>query len=215
LTARTTRREDRTRMTTNDADDLEPIARYRRDGDKVIVELALRSARQLFDVRDPAPFRARDLDDDAERWLLDAAEELPRKTPMAFQLHLAEPLPDGLTERTVVDAIRAHLRYLLGRNRRDLRALMRQGLVSGAMAVALLALCMAIELSLQPLAAREHWAAAVREGVVIFGWVALWRPMETFLFSWWPHAARARLLRRVLAADFSVQPAPDGTPGAD
>lgn len=194
-------------MTTNDAEDLEPIARYRRDGDKVIVELALRTARQLFDARDPAPFRARDLDDDAERWLLDAVEELPRNVPIVFHLHLAEPLTDALTERTVVDAIRAHMRYLLGRNRRDLRALMRQGLAGGAMAVALLALCMAVELSLQPLAARAHWAAAVREGVVIFGWVALWRPIETLLFSWWPHAARARLLRRVLAAEFSVQPA--------
>jgi hypothetical protein len=197
-------------MSTNDADDLEPIARYRRVGDRVIVELALRSAQQIFDIRDPAPFRARDLDDDAERWLLDAAEELPRKTPIEFQLHVAEPLDDGLTERTVVDAIRAHLHYLLGRNRRDLRALMRQGLVSGAMAVALLALCMAAQLWLQPLAARAHWAAALREGVVIFGWVALWRPMETFLFSWWPYAARARLLRRVLAAEFSVHPASEG-----
>ncbi len=202
-------------MTTTEAEDLEPIARYRRVGDRVIVELALRSAQQLFDVRDPAPFRARDLDDDAERWLLDAAEELPRKTPIAFQLHLAEPLPDGLTARTVVDAIRAHMHYLLGRNRRDLRALMRQGLVSGAMAVALLALCMAAQLWLQPLAARAHWAAAVREGVVIFGWVALWRPMETLLFSWWPHAARARLLRRVLAAEFSVHPASDEPARAD
>lgn len=195
-------------MSTNDAEDLEPIARYRRDGDRVIVELALLSARQLFDARDPAPFRGRDLDDDAERWILDATEELPRKTPITFQIRLGEPLGDGLTEHLVAEAIRAHMRYLLGRNRRDLRALIRQGLATAAFAVVLLALCMGVDLSLQPLAARARWAAAVREGVVIFGWVALWRPMETFLFSWWPYAARSRLLRRVLAADIDVRVEP-------
>ncbi len=187
---------------------LEPVARYRHEGDVVCVELALRTAWQLFDARDPAPFRGRDLDDDAERWLLDAAEEIPRATPIAFLIHLAEPLPEDRSEQAVAGAIRAHMRYLLGRNRRDLRALFRQGLWSALLASVVLALCTAAAAALQPLAPGVHWAAVTREGLVIFGWVALWRPLDTFLFAWWPHAAKSRLLRRVLAAQVTVRHAP-------
>lgn len=185
---------------------LDPLARYRRDGETVCVELSLRSPRQLFDVRDPAPFRARDLDDDAVEWLLGAVEEVPARTPVAFYLHFEEGLDaQGFTEAVLRDAIRAHFRYELARTRRAVRALMQQGLWSALLAGVLLALCMAAESALRPLAPREHWAAVTREGMVILGWVALWRPLETFLFAWWPYTARIRLLRRVIAAEVRVQ----------
>ena len=38
--------------------------RYRTSGDKSLIEVRVKNAQQLFDVRDPAPFRERDLDDD-------------------------------------------------------------------------------------------------------------------------------------------------------
>jgi hypothetical protein len=44
--------------------------RYRVVDGKHSIELKLRTPHQLFDERDPAPFRERDLDDDAARYLL-------------------------------------------------------------------------------------------------------------------------------------------------
>ena len=40
-------------------------SRYRIEGDQICIDIRLRSARQLFDGRDPAPFRERDLDQNA------------------------------------------------------------------------------------------------------------------------------------------------------
>jgi len=34
---------------------------------------------------------------------------------------------------------------------------------------------------------------------VIGGWVAMWRPMEVFLYDWWPIRADARLADRLSA----------------
>lgn len=39
--------------------------RYRMEGGQTCIDIKLRNADQLFDGRDPAPFRDRDLDDDA------------------------------------------------------------------------------------------------------------------------------------------------------
>ena len=37
----------------------------------------------------------------------------------------------------------------------------------------------------------------LREGLVIGGWVAMWRPLEVFLYDWWPIRAEIRLFDRL------------------
>jgi len=37
----------------------------------------------------------------------------------------------------------------------------------------------------------------IRDGVLIGGWVAMWRPLEVFLYDWWPARAEGRLLQRL------------------
>jgi hypothetical protein len=32
----------------------------------------------------------------------------------------------------------------------------------------------------------------VAEGLLIVGWVAMWRPLEIFLYEWWPTRRRCR-----------------------
>jgi len=46
------------------------------------------------------------------------------------------------------------------------------------------------------------------ESLIIGGWVALWRPMEIFLYDWWPIRAEARLLDRLAAMPVSVHGVP-------
>ncbi|MFZ3369425.1 MAG: hypothetical protein WA239_20115, partial [Candidatus Sulfotelmatobacter sp.] len=36
------------------------------------------------------------------------------------------------------------------------------------------------------------WAAVVRESLTIAGWVAMWRPMQIYLYDWWPLLRRSR-----------------------
>lgn len=41
--------------------------------------------------------------------------------------------------------------------------------------------------------------ALLREGLLIGGWVAMWRPLEIFLYDWWPIRAEAALFDRLSA----------------
>jgi hypothetical protein len=38
---------------------------------------------------------------------------------------------------------------------------------------------------------------ALHEGLAIGGWVAMWRPLEVFLYDWWPIRADARRFDRL------------------
>jgi hypothetical protein len=39
--------------------------------------------------------------------------------------------------------------------------------------------------------------ALIRETLVIGGWVAMWRPLEIFLYDWWPIRAERQLYDRL------------------
>jgi hypothetical protein len=44
------------------------------------------------------------------------------------------------------------------------------------------------------------------EGLIILGWVANWKPIQTFLYDWWPVARRRDLYRRLARARVELQP---------
>ena len=39
--------------------------------------------------------------------------------------------------------------------------------------------------------------AIVRESLTIGGWVSMWRPLEIFLYDWWPMRREARLAEKL------------------
>ncbi len=47
---------------------------------------------------------------------------------------------------------------------------------------------------------------AIGSTLEIGGWVAMWRPLEIFLYEWWPIAEDGRLLARL--AEMPIQIAP-------
>ena len=44
----------------------------------------------------------------------------------------------------------------------------------------------------------------VRESLTIGGWVAMWRPLEIFLYDWWPLVRRRRIYRSLSRAQVRV-----------
>ena len=50
----------------------------------------------------------------------------------------------------------------------------------------------------------------VEESFLILGWVANWRPLEIFLYDWWPLVRRRDLYLRLAKAAVETKPFPDG-----
>jgi hypothetical protein len=48
-------------------------------------------------------------------------------------------------------------------------------------------------------------SALIRESIVIGGWVAMWRPLEIFLYDWWPILAERKLFDRLSAAPIQIR----------
>jgi hypothetical protein len=50
--------------------------------------------------------------------------------------------------------------------------------------------------------------------LIIFGWVANWRPTEIFLYEWWPIVRRRNLYRRLSQARIELRPYKDDRKGS-
>src|SRR5262245_66549986 len=85
------------------------------------IELNLSRFSQLYNSFDPSPFHERDLDQDAEEYIVSSAEEIPHHRPLSLVLYLpADQLPhagaSGLT-----DTIHHHFAYREAHEGRRLR----------------------------------------------------------------------------------------------
>ena len=61
---------------------------------------------------------------------------------------------------------------------------------------------------------RERSGEILKESLLIGGWVAMWRPLEIFLYGWWPILVEARLCDRLSRTIVRVVHAADIAPSA-
>jgi hypothetical protein len=159
------------------------------------IELRLRELAQLFNSLDPSPFHDRDLDAAAETFIVEWARESPAGREFELVIHLASPPPaeraDGLE-----DAIHNYFQNRLLTSRSRLRRLFRQGRLSLLIGVLFLTFCLALSGLLGRLD-DSAWLHTPRLVLDIVGWVALWRPLEIFLFDWWPVRDDIRIFARL------------------
>jgi len=170
------------------------------------IELRIEELSQLFHSLDPFPFREKDLDKDAEEFIVGWARELPTDQQLRIIVHLPESQASTSEAHEIGVALN---RYFSNRARviaLDLNELFRIGWRSLVIGLTVLSLCViagqmaAANLTPRPL------GRVIEESLTIFGWVANWRPIEIFLYEWWPIVRRRNLYQRLSAAQVELRP---------
>jgi len=169
-----------------------------------VIELQVEKVGQLFDTLDPMPFRERDLDRAAEDYIVGWARELPRHAPVRILIHL--PAQEASSDQAAMlsQAVSRHFRYRAETLRRDIAELFRVGRYAMFIGLVMLVACV----SIGSLAARTllvgQLGTMIEEGLIILGWVANWRPIEIFLYDWWPIVRHRNLLLRLSTAEVAI-----------
>jgi hypothetical protein len=158
--------------------------RYRLIGGKPSVELKLRTPRQLFDERDPAPFRDRDLDDDAARYIHASFRELDDHKNARLSLYFESLGELAETPEEIERAIHAFYRFEAEAKRRELKDMVRHGFISLGIGLVFLFVCTAIAQATK--SSENFLATMLHEGSFVVWWVSMWKPISIFLYEWWP-----------------------------
>ena len=96
------------------------------------------------------------------------------------------------------------------RYEKKLREHLRRAQFGIVMGLAVLGACVSAAAVAQASIAPGIVHDAVSEGLLIVGWVAIWRPIEALLYDWWPLARDRHARERLLQAKISVR---TGRPG--
>ena len=168
------------------------------------LEISLTRIDQLFNSLDPSPFHEKDLDDDAERYLVSWAQELHRDAPLSLTLHLRESPADPHPETWITQAIARHFDERAQFARLEFKRLMRQGRVSLAIGLTCIVCFLLIAQWLG--STSGMYSGLLRESFSVAGWVAMWRPMQIYLYDWWPVRARIKLYLRMARMPVALRP---------
>lgn len=166
------------------------------------LELRLRELAQLFNSMDPSPFVDRDLDRDAEEFIVGWAAESPAAQAYELVVHLAVA-PDPERAAGTEDAVRRYFASRAEVKGRELRQLFHRGRISLFAGLLFLSACYLLGMLIGRLGFMGDFSGVAREGLSIVGWVAMWRPLEIYLYDWWPVRRELVMLRRL--AQMSVR----------
>jgi len=176
------------------------------------IEIRVASISQLFHTLDPSPFREKELDKDAEEFIVSWARELHTELPFRIVVHLPEKQLARPEAKEIGPAITGYFAYRAQEIGLELKELFRVGRRS--LAIGLTILVLGIVAS-QTVAARlqpSPLGQVLEESLILFAWVANWRPIEIFLYDWWPIARKRNLYRRLAASKVELRPYKRGEP---
>jgi hypothetical protein len=170
-----------------------------------VIQVHVGELKQLFNSIDPSPFRNKDLDPKAEEFIVGWAKEMPRDLPLALVVDLDRSA--GLPDEAAVlrDAIQEFFRQRAHAFRRRLRELFRVGRTSLLIGLVALAAAIALGDFLASLMKDSRIGEILRESLTIGGWVSMWRPLEVFLYDWWPIRNEERLSDRLAAMPVRIR----------
>lgn len=167
------------------------------------IQLELRNINQLFHSLDPSPFREKDLDQKAEEFIVSWARELPRADQFLLRIHLPQASSLDRDEKDIADAVRNYFNYRAGQYAVHQRELLREGWMNLAIGLSFLATCLLIARYLLQFGSGAL-VAITHESLIIAGWVAMWRPMQIFLYDRWPIRRMQMLYQRLGNMDVEV-----------
>lgn len=176
------------------------------DAKSGVIRLRVKDIGQLYNSLDPDPFIERDLDDDAVDYITSWAREIPHHMPMRLHVTITEPKHPGDHQATVRAAVQNYFGNAAELSRNEFRQLMKRGRISLLIGLLVLAVAMTAAHFVGALLQDRSWGGLVSEGIMIGGWVAMWRPLEILLYDWWPLRRKRLDLERLRDMQVEVTP---------
>lgn len=168
------------------------------------IDIRLQDAARLFNSLDPSPFHERELGREVEAFIVDAARELPSPEGARLRVFVSQAGAQA-HQQMVSEAVRHHFERRAGQTGKELSDLLGRGRRSTLVGLVFLGMMMGVARLMDELGG-EGLLAIIREGVGIAGWVAMWRPMEIFLYDWWHVNESKKLYLALSRMEVRVEP---------
>jgi hypothetical protein len=125
------------------------------------------------------------MDDDAVDIIVSYMREFSLDNASNILIHLPSQQKGRVPEETVRKAIHNFFKYKREQSRKNIRMKIDEGRKSLIVGMIFLAACLFVREWLFP-ESGSVMGSIIREGLMIGGWVAMWKPISNILYDWWP-----------------------------
>ena len=168
------------------------------------IDLKLSDIKQLYNSFDPSPFFERDLDQNASEYLVDSVKEQPLKKKMRIVIHLPEIIAKNIDHSDIKSAISNHFSYRVEVFRRKIKNLRKEGRNALAAGISFLIICLSLS-EFTNVFITGFISKLLSEGLMIAGWVGMWRPISIFLYDWWPIENEKKVYEKLKGMDVKIK----------
>ena len=178
---------------------------HRKDG-QVLIEIKLTTVIQLFNSFDPAPFYEKEIDTEAEHYIVDTVRDFPAKTK--FKIHIYLPPPSFLVKRPkrlflpsiTISSTRCWLPTVSsGRDSGLAGSRSRSGSRSWHRP------CLPAVVATM---ANHFLAELLSDSLLIIGWAAMWEPITVLLYELWPILRTKKIYEKISTMEIDILPLP-------
>lgn len=169
-----------------------------------LIEIKIKKINQLFNSLDPSPFLEKDLDVDAFEYIVSSVSEHPLKTKQKIVLYLPKSHRKSISEIEIKRAIHNYFEYKTILAERGIKLKLREGQFSFVIGLTFLISCLLVGEYIQGLA-QTMWTYIAFEGLLIGGWVAMWKPISDVLYEWWPIWKEKNIYHKISEMDIEFK----------
>lgn len=166
-------------------------------GNKIItIDIRIKKIGQLFNSFDPSPFVEKDLDDDASEYIMTAVRENPLNAKMRILIHLPKFRKNKTPELELKQAIHNYFEYKEVIADRKMKTQFQEAERSLLVGISFLIFCL-FSVEVIHKFFNNLFSLILAEGLTILGWVAMWKPINSVLYEWWPIKQEQKVYNKI------------------
>lgn len=176
---------------------------YPLEAGKLVIEINTEALEQLFDKRDPNPYRSKDLDDDVVEYIETSAKEIGRNRLGKVRILTGETFdPEALS--IIEKAFKEFFLYRADITSMKIVNELRSGLTSLVIGLCFLSLAIFSSSWIADSLTNKAVEKFLHEFLILLGWVSMWKPINSFLYEWWPLLAWKKLYLTLASIDLEI-----------
>lgn len=150
------------------------------------IELRIAHPAQFYNLLDPAPNDEKEINHATESYIMDSLEDMPndKRSSAKIVLYLEKTLYDDEEIRTDMEqAIQSHFALRLCSANQKYKLSMNKGRRYLARGLIFLIICLILSSVVTSTYNQNDIIYAIGQSFVVIGWVALWKPVEFYLYD--------------------------------
>ena len=166
------------------------------------IVLDLQNLEQMFLRPESVFYPNRRLSPEAIEFISETADIMHYHTPISLKVYLPYEAANGAHEIEV--AVHQHFAYLRKKSKIKLKQTIKLGWKSLLISIIFLSLLISLASFVAQYLPEGGPSIALREILVIIGWVALWRPADLLLYEWRPIKHEVNLFTRLEQCEVEI-----------